>query len=83
MGYLDWRTGGLSGSVDEDFESINEDLPCILHLSVSESLILLSSDQHITSEISIDPELRKLWLNRQIFIKGGRSRRMNCNVDLI
>ena len=83
MGYLDWRTGGLSGSVDEDFESINEDLPCILHLSVSESLILLSSDQHITSEISIDPELRKLWLNRRIVIKGRSTRWLNCLVDII
>ena len=59
MGYLDWRTGGLSGDIDEDFEMMDNELSCILHLSVSEACIL-SSDQYIVSEISVDIEFRKL-----------------------
>ena len=50
MGYLDWRTGGLSGGIDEDIEPISDDLSCFLHLSISELLIPLSSDQHIASK---------------------------------
>ena len=45
MGYLDWSTVGLSGGVDKDFESTNDELSCILHLFISESCTLSSSDQ--------------------------------------
>ena len=46
IGYLYWRTGGLSGGVDENFEPTADELLRILHLSISESCILSSSDQY-------------------------------------
>ena len=49
MGYLDQRTGGLSGDADEDLEPIDDELLCILHLPISESCIRLSSDQYAVS----------------------------------
>ena len=63
MGYVDWRRGGWSGGVDEDFERIDDELSCILYLSISESLIILTSNQHIISEIYAIIELIKLRLN--------------------
>ena len=58
MGYLDWRIGGLSGGVDEDFEQFDDDL-----LKVFGSCTPLSSGQYIVSKICVDIEFRKLWLN--------------------
>ena len=39
MGYLDWRIGGFSGGVDEDFEPIDDESLRILQLSISKSYI--------------------------------------------
>ena len=55
----------------------------MVHLSISESSILLSSDQHIDSRIFVDIEFRKLRLNSRIFINRGKPRRLNCVADLM
>ena len=83
MGCLDWRTGGLSGGVDGKFELIDDELLCILHLYISESCILLSSTQCIVPIISVNTEFKKLRLYWCIFIKGGRTRRLNYVVALV
>ena len=73
MGYFDWRTGGLLGGVEENFELIDDGLSSILYLFISKPLILLSSDQYIASKISVDIEYRKLWLDWRVFVKKGRT----------
>ena len=55
-----WRVGVLSVDGNEDFEPINEDLKCGLQLSISETLILSTSDQRIASEISVDVQFAEI-----------------------
>ena len=76
--YIDWRIGGLSGHVDEDFEQFDDDF-----LQITGSCTLSSSDHYILSKIFVDIDFRKLWLNWRIFIIGGRIWWLNCVVAFV
>ena len=78
MGYLDWIIGGLSGGVDEELELFDYEL-----LQITESCTISSLNKNIVSKISVDFDLRKLWLNLRIFIIGWRTRWLNCVVTFI
>ena len=49
MGYIDWRIGGFSCDVDEDFEQFDNEL-----LQIIESDTFSASDQYIVSRLSTD-----------------------------
>ena len=55
---------------------IDDELSYILNFSISEWMTPSFSDQNIASKTCIDIELRKLWLNWRIFMKGGRTRKL-------
>ena len=63
MGYTDWRIGGLSYDVDEDFEQFDND---VLQFTGSDTRSALY-------QCIVSIELEKLWLNWRILINEGRT----------